>query len=226
MIAVATAASLAFAGPPAGPVDASPLSGWSEPEVVLPSPDPTLAATIEALRGPAASRSEVRDATPAPPPEPVGPPPIVGSFAPLPDCTATVPAAPPANGRLGDDDLCSIGDGHRLRADAAATYVAMNAAYAAVFGEPISITDSYRSYGSQQSLSWQKPNLAARPGTSNHGWGVAVDVFGGIDDYGSDRHAWLTDHGPSYGWFNPQWAQAGGSRPEPWHWEFDPALLD
>ncbi len=32
--------------------------------------------------------------------------------------------------------------------------------------------------------------------------------------------AWLTEHGPSFGWFNPPWAQSGGSRPEPWHWEF------
>ena len=24
----------------------------------------------------------------------------------------------------------------------------------------------------------------------------------------------------AYGWFHPAWAQAGGSKPEPWHWEF------
>jgi LAS superfamily LD-carboxypeptidase LdcB len=23
-----------------------------------------------------------------------------------------------------------------------------------------------------------------------------------------------------YGWFHPAWAQAGGSLPEPWHWEY------
>lgn len=180
-----------------------------------------LTATIEDLRGAnAVSRSDTRPtSTPAVPP-------IVGTFAPLVDCTAAVPTAEPANGQLGDSELCPIGDGHLLRADAAATYVAMDAAYAAVFGEGICITDSYRSFGSQQSLYWQKPGLAAAPGTSNHGWGLAVDVSCGIDDYSSPQHAWLTEHGGEFGWVNPQWARAGGSRPEPWHWEFDPSLLD
>lgn len=183
-----------------------------------------LTATIEELRGAdAASRSETRSTSP--PAEPPGPPPIVGTFAPLADCTATVPTEEPPNGQLGDDDLCSIGAGHRLRADAAATYVAMDAAYAATFGEPMCITDSYRSYGAQQSLSWRKPSLAAVPGTSNHGWGLAVDVFCGIEDYSSAQHAWLDEHGVEFGWFNPEWAQADGNRPEPWHWEFDPSLL-
>ena len=180
-----------------------------------------LTATVEELRGSdSASRSK------APPMQPPEPPPIVGTFAPLADCAATVPVEEPANGQLGDDELCPIGDGHLLRADAAATYVAMNAAYVAAFGEPVCITDSYRSYGSQQSLYWQKPNLAARPGTSNHGWGLAVDLFCGVDDYSSAQHDWLDEHGDEYGWVNPEWARAGGSRPEPWHWEFEPTLLD
>jgi hypothetical protein len=145
--------------------------------------------------------------------------------APLAGCSAVVPTQAPPNGQLGDDQLCSIGDGQQLRADAAATFVAMDTAYTAAFGSSVCITDSYRSYGSQQSVYWRKPGLAAVPGTSNHGWGVAVDVFCGIDDYSSAEHAWLTEHGDEYGWINPEWAQAGGSRPEPWHWEFDPALL-
>jgi LAS superfamily LD-carboxypeptidase LdcB len=178
-----------------------------------------LTATIEELRGgDAVSRSQARP-TPAPTPT------IVGTFPPLADCAATVPTEEPPNGQLSDDELCSIGDGQELRADAAATYVAMNAAYAATFGSSICITDSYRSYASQQSLYWRKPNLAAVPGTSNHGWGIAVDLFCGADDPSSPEHAWLDEHSDEYGWFNPDWAQPGGSRPEPWHWEFDPSLL-
>jgi len=177
----------------------------------------------------AASRANVRAAavpsvTPAqaPPPRPA---PIVGSFLPVEGCDATVPTVEPPNGQLALDELCTIGDRHLLRADAAATYLAMNAAFAAEFGVPLAITDSYRDVGTQSRLYSQKPGLAARPGTSNHGWGVAVDLFGGVDSYGSAEHAWLTDHGSEYGWVNPEWALAGGSRPEPWHWEFDPSLL-
>jgi LAS superfamily LD-carboxypeptidase LdcB len=55
---------------------------------------------------------------------------------------------------------------------------------------------------------------------------MAVDLFCGIDDPGSAEHAWLDENGDDYGWVNPSWAQPGGSRPEPWHWEFEPSLLD
>lgn len=161
---------------------------------------------------------------PAPTPPP-GPAPIVGTFAPVEGCGATVPEATPPNGELPLDELCDIGDGHLLRADAAATYLAMNAAFAADFGTGLQISDSYRSYGSQVSVYAQKPGLAARPGTSNHGWGVAVDLFGGVDSFDSAEHAWLVARGADFGWVNPGWAQAGGSRPEPWHWEFEASLL-
>ena len=65
-----------------------------------------------------------------------------------------------------------------------------------------------------------KPNLAARPGTSNHGWGTALDLCGGIQDFGTAEHEWMFLNAPLYGWFHPAWAQRGGSRPEPWHFEF------
>ena len=29
----------------------------------------------------------------------------------------------------------------------------------------------------------------------------------------------MLDHGPDYGWDNPDWARGGF---EPWHWEFTP----
>jgi LAS superfamily LD-carboxypeptidase LdcB len=65
-----------------------------------------------------------------------------------------------------------------------------------------------------------KPTLAAVPGTSNHGWGTAVDLCGGVERFDTDEHAWVVEHGPSYGWIHPSWAAAGGSRPEPWHFEY------
>lgn len=192
--------------------------------------------SIEVLRDTAiANRSRERTtptpaptatATPAPTPTPTPTvAPIVGTFTPVPGCTAVVPSATPPNGQLDDDQLCSFGDGQLLRADAAATFVALNSAFQAEFGSAICVTDSYRSYSSQVSLYHQKPSLAAVPGTSNHGWGVAVDLFCGIDSYSSAEHAWMTANASRYGWTNPPWARHGGSREEPWHWEFDRSLL-
>jgi hypothetical protein len=30
----------------------------------------------------------------------------------------------------------------------------------------------------------------------------------------------VVGHGASYGWIHPTWAAQGGSRPEPWHFEY------
>jgi LAS superfamily LD-carboxypeptidase LdcB len=62
--------------------------------------------------------------------------------------------------------------------------------------------------------------LAAAPGTSNHGWGLAVDLSGGMSSYGSAQYKWMRENAPKYGWDNPTWARAGGNKHEPWHWEF------
>jgi LAS superfamily LD-carboxypeptidase LdcB len=62
---------------------------------------------------------------------------------------------------------------------------------------------------------------AAVPGTSNHGWGLAVDLCGGIQVDYSPEHEWLMDHAAEFSWFHPSWALPGGPGPhEPWHWEF------
>jgi zinc D-Ala-D-Ala carboxypeptidase len=127
-----------------------------------------------------------------------------------------------ANGQIPATALCPIwgAPGQLLRADAAAAFDKMSRAYAKEFGVPICVTDSYRSYSQQVALYAAKPNLAARPGTSNHGWGVAVDLCGGVQSFGTVEHSWLFTHAPLFGWFHPAWAEPTGSRPEPWHWEF------
>jgi LAS superfamily LD-carboxypeptidase LdcB len=123
--------------------------------------------------------------------------------------------------------LCDVGDGHLLRPDAAAAFLALAEEYESSTGESLvsCVGNTYRSYEQQVSLFQEKPNLAARPGTSEHGWGLAIDFECGADSYGSSFYAWLSDHGGEFGWVNPPWAQQGGSRPEPWHWEFEPGLL-
>ena len=63
--------------------------------------------------------------------------------------------------------------------------------------------------------------LAATPGTSEHRWGLAVDLCDGVQKGSGSRFQWLRDNAPAYGWDNPDWARNGGSGPyEPWHWEY------
>ena len=124
------------------------------------------------------------------------------------------------NGLLPDMLLCPVGGVHRLRCGAAPSFVALAEAYAAFFRTPMCVTDSYRTYAEQVDVYARKPHLAAVPGTSQHGWGLAVDLCGGIQTFGTPQHEWMRANAARYGWFHPSWAQAGGSKPEAWHWEF------
>jgi len=127
-----------------------------------------------------------------------------------------------SNGNLDPASLCPLwrAPGHKLRADAAKAFNAMSKFHAATRGGPLCVTDSYRSYSEQVALYQQKPGLAAVPGTSNHGWGVAVDLCGGVERFGTSAHEWMRANAPRFGWHHPDWARQGGSKPEAWHWEF------
>ncbi len=135
-------------------------------------------------------------------------------------CAWTGPLQAP-NGLLPDAVLCALetAPGHHLVPAAARAYDAMSRSYAADTGRPLCLTDSYRSYPAQVDVFRRKPGLAAVPGTSNHGWGRAVDLCGGAETFTGAAHRWLQEHGPDFGWTHPSWAEPGGSRPEPWHWE-------
>ncbi|MGY5884472.1 NlpC/P60 family protein [Modestobacter lacusdianchii] len=160
------------------------------------------------------------------PPATSAPLPVSGAFPAT--CSAPTPAPGTvsgawggwSNGRIPADQLCTIGGGHRLRCDAAAAYTAMSAAYRTAFGTPLCITDSYRSLGAQVDAHHRKPGITAIPGTSNHGWGLAVDLCGGINVFGTAQTAWMQLNAGYYGWLQPDWAQPGGQNPEPWHWEY------
>jgi hypothetical protein len=126
-----------------------------------------------------------------------------------------------SNGQIPRSVLCPLGvAGHMLRCDAATAYRAMSDEFAAAFGTPLCITDSYRSYAAQVEAFQEKPALAAVPGTSNHGWGLAVDLCGGINSAGTPQWAWMQANAGRFGFLNPQWARPGAEKPEPWHWEF------
>ncbi len=68
--------------------------------------------------------------------------------------------------------------------------------------------------------------MAATPGTSNHGWGLALDLGGGINSWGTTERAWMVANAPAAGWISPDWAQPGRGKEEPWHWEFTGAATD
>jgi hypothetical protein len=139
----------------------------------------------------------------------------------LPGCDGKSVDLGAANGRIDRDDLCELWSGEFLRADAAVALARLNVEFSSTFGRDLCITDGYRSYGEQVSVRSRKPRLAARPGTSQHGWALAVDVCKGEASARTDEYQWMRENAPDFGWDNPDWARSGGSGPfEPWHWEY------
>lgn len=128
------------------------------------------------------------------------------------------------NGQLPDRDLAAVGGGERLRKDAAEAYLALDrflrhsggsglrhAGQGSCYRKLGSPGDYRRGGGFTQWYAWERylagGNLAARPGTSNHGWGVAVDFSNYTD---------VARHGSAFGWRK---TEAFG---EPWHYCFVP----
>lgn len=127
-----------------------------------------------------------------------------------------------SNGNIPSSALCApdFSSTTLLRCDAAHELEGLNRAYEAQFGHSIVISDSYRSYSAQVSTKAAKGYLAATPGTSNHGWGTAIDMGDTVGGYGTAEYNWMLENAPAFGWDNPAWARAGGSKSEPWHWEY------
>ncbi|MFZ6992822.1 M15 family metallopeptidase [Curtobacterium sp. RRHDQ66] len=114
----------------------------------------------------------------------------------------------------------------RLRSDATQALVALNKAFVAARGGNLPITEAYRNYARQQELrdywcSQGSCELAALPGSSNHGWALAIDVTIGRLDWNHPTYLWLKANAGKYGWEHPAGAEPGGSYPEAWHWEYN-----
>lgn len=68
---------------------------------------------------------------------------------------------------------------------------------------------------------WQKPKtaMAGVPGTSNHGWGLALDIAEerngkpGVDSIGDKFIKWLIKNAATYGF-------SAEDQSEPWHWRY------
>jgi len=122
------------------------------------------------------------------------------------------------NGKVPQDQLVEIGaagSGERLWGPAAAAFDQMAEA-ARADGVTFGVNDSYRSYEDQVSMAARKGlrsqgGLAAAPGTSSHGWGMAVDL-----QLDGRAQAWMRENAGSYGF-------AETVSGEPWHWGFRPS---
>jgi len=119
------------------------------------------------------------------------------------------------NGKIPPTALGKVGDtGHKLWSPAAESLTKM-IADAKKDGVHIGITDSYRSFDEQVDVARRKGlysqgGLAAKPGTSEHGWGMATDL-----DLNSKAQTWMRKHADEYGFVEnvPR---------EPWHWAYKP----
>jgi D-alanyl-D-alanine carboxypeptidase len=119
------------------------------------------------------------------------------------------------NGKIPASALENVGDtGHKLWAPAAESLTRMMTD-AKKDGVHIGVTDSYRPYTEQVDLARRKGlysqgGLAAKPGTSEHGWGMAADL-----DLNAKALSWMKQHGADYGFVNnvPR---------ESWHWAYQP----
>jgi hypothetical protein len=130
------------------------------------------------------------------------------------------------NGKLPLSYLASTAKGCVVYDEALASLNAM-VAQAANDGVTLRPSSCYRDYAGQVAAreDWCSRgacHMAAVPGTSNHGWGKAVDFAdqNGTLRFDSPAYEWLKTYGSLWGWMHPTVMEPGGSVPEPWHFEW------
>jgi D-alanyl-D-alanine carboxypeptidase len=129
------------------------------------------------------------------------------------------------NGKLDESELTPI-PGGRLRADAAAAWLAMRRHIGKeknVWVCPTSPRTSYRSFADQQYF-WNlyrsgRGALAATPGSSNHGWGIAVDMPAAA------MQAEVRACGHQFGWGIRGGKLASDAPSEAWHCTYHPGVF-
>ena len=131
------------------------------------------------------------------------------------------------NGKIPDSELqaLSFSPSDKMHKKAAKAMEEMNKAYKAETGTDLTINEAYRDCDTQ--IAYATPGnpryqggaaAPAPPCISNHGWGLAVDI--NVGGTGSSVYKWLEANAHKYGYVHPAWAKPGGSKPEPWHWEY------
>lgn len=125
----------------------------------------------------------------------------------------------PHRGQISVKDTVRVGNAY-LRKDAANAFIQMNAAFKQATGRSLGITEGWRSYDEQVRLynlyRSGRGNLAAKPGTSTHGNGTAVDI-NGYGDPNGPAFQWLRQNASRFGY---KWTGGTFSQIEPWHWDY------
>ena len=115
-----------------------------------------------------------------------------------------------SNGRLTNAELTPI-RGSRLSVAAANSWKAEGGPERAGL-QPTNYDCGYRDLAAQEHYWWLYKyaggNLAAYPGTSNHGWGIAVDLPNAWEQ------DWIWHHGAQFGWKKTE------AFSEPWHFNY------
>lgn len=111
--------------------------------------------------------------------------------------------------------------GLNLRDVAARALEVLNVEFKQKFGRDTPVLEGLRSYAEQVRLreGYLKGlpgfNIAAVPGRSKHGWGLAMDFGTPLNRQSSEEWKWLYANSQRFGWV---WT--GEADGEPWHFEF------
>lgn len=147
-----------------------------------------------------------------------------------------------ANGQIPSADLCEVPSWmntawapktpRTLQCNALAGLLEMNKAFKAKFGYNLVLDEGYRDLQTQNMYAkvCGFPR-AAKPGTSNHGYGRAMDLLGNTSalaegrgaspfKFGTAADRWLSNNGKAYGWDRPEHLDKNGTNPEYWHYNW------
>ena len=139
------------------------------------------------------------------------------------------------NGKLTPGYLVDIGNGKKLaKTPAKFFHYWMEELRKENLLTKITLTDAYRTIEEQNRLSSisTEPGRVATPGTSNHGWGIAIDLSPFAKPNVTtnpdknltvrQRPLWkrVAAIGAKYGWYNPERLSDGKGVDEAWHFEY------
>jgi LAS superfamily LD-carboxypeptidase LdcB len=168
---------------------------------------------------------------------------LVAAIATAPPAHAQSPAQPSndptpvdgyENGRLPATRLITVFPDCRTVREAGPS-AALLFRQAAAVNVPLGVSGCYRPVDDQVTLYAKNTSTGgpctAKPqtypdgrpqGTSNHGWGKAIDFAnaGQGMTFSSSGYRFLKSHAARVGWNHPDWAEPNQPCAEPWHWEW------
>ena len=123
----------------------------------------------------------------------------------------------------------------KICADAFSDFQNMNAAFKKEYGHDLPVSSINRTWQGQvatkdAAIIKNGGGFVAKPGSSKHGWGLAIDFKTESAKYNKNKkiryesttHVWLKENGHKWNWVNPDWAAKGKKQAEPWHFEWVP----